>query len=163
MSEKKYQYTGAKALIDLQKKHLKKFYRTWLLAKENKIKLPKTTDEDYKSLDTLLRHVLRASGRYITWICAKLELPDPGINAPPALNKIAGVAEEYMNDTLAKWEGQLADVKEELFHEQTFVSNWGVNYCIDAMLEHAVMHPIRHENQLKKLMKEQKKKKQKRS
>ncbi len=158
MKEVQYKYTGARSLIELQKKHLRQFYKVWLTAKKNKIKLPKTSDEDYKSLETLLFHVLRASGRYITWICAKLELPDPGIEAPPEVAKINKEAEKYINHVLSKWNGQLADIPEEKFHEPTYKSNWGVNYCIDAMLEHAVMHPIRHENQLKKLIRQQKKK-----
>lgn len=155
MAVEKYQYTGAKVLIQLHKKHLKLFYKTWLIAKSKSITLPKTSDPEYKSLDRLLFHVLRSAGRYMIWICAKLELPDPGITAPPPVNKIEKEAEKYMNHVLAKWENQLADVKEELFNELTYLSNWGVHYCIDAMLEHAVMHPIRHQHQLAKLNKEQ--------
>jgi hypothetical protein len=33
-----------------------------------------------------------------------------------------------------------------------FPSRWNVHYCIDAMLEHAVMHPIRHTFQLQELL-----------
>jgi len=33
-----------------------------------------------------------------------------------------------------------------------YPSRWGTPYSIDAMLEHAVMHPIRHAYQLEKLM-----------
>ena len=41
----------------------------------------------------------------------------------------------------------------ELFMDKTYTSRWKVEYCIDAMLEHAVMHPIRHEFQLSNLLK----------
>jgi uncharacterized damage-inducible protein DinB len=155
MEGKKYKYTGAQSLIELHKKHLQSFYKTWRIAKEKSLTLPQTKDADYKSLDHLLLHVLRSSGRYITWICAQLELPDPGIAVPPPVNKIEDEARSYLNHVIAKWEDQLADVKEEKFIEITFKSNWGVQYCIDAMLEHAVMHPIRHQHQLLKLLKEQ--------
>jgi hypothetical protein len=33
-----------------------------------------------------------------------------------------------------------------------YPSRWQTRYCIDAMLEHAVMHPIRHAFQLEELM-----------
>ena len=42
----------------------------------------------------------------------------------------------------------MADVPGKRFNE-TYASAWGVDYCIDAMLEHAVMHPLRHTAQLK--------------
>ena len=37
--------------------------------------------------------------------------------------------------------------------EKVFISNWNVKYSIEAMLEHAVMHCIRHEYQLRNLLK----------
>lgn len=33
-----------------------------------------------------------------------------------------------------------------------YPSRWKTLYCVDAMLEHAVMHPIRHAFQLEELM-----------
>jgi hypothetical protein len=40
----------------------------------------------------------------------------------------------------------------EEFSKPVYSSRWGVNYCVDAMLEHAVMHPERHRFQLLELM-----------
>ena len=53
---------------------------------------------------------------------------------------------------LEKWRTPLCNVEPKLFEDKNYKSNWGVEYCIDAMLEHAVMHPIRHEFQLKNLI-----------
>ena len=39
----------------------------------------------------------------------------------------------------------------ERFDEE-HLSRWKVTYCIDGMLEHAVMHPIRHRVQLEALL-----------
>ena len=116
------------------------------------VKLPKTTDEDYKSLETLLRHVLRSARGYMVWMCEKLELPNPEIIDPPNLENIAQQASNYIDHLIEKWKTPLADVEETKFSDKVYNSNWGVPYCIDAMLEHAVMHLIRHTFQLERLM-----------
>jgi hypothetical protein len=145
-----YKYKGALALVELHEIHLRQFVETWKKGKEAGIKLPETDDPYYKSMDTLVFHVLRSARNYMVWICGKLNLPDPGIELPP--ENVADNTEEYINYLSEKWKTPLAGVEENFFHEKTYTSNWGVDYCIDAMLEHAVMHPVRHGHQLVKLM-----------
>ncbi|MCB0730885.1 MAG: hypothetical protein KDC88_07625 [Ignavibacteriae bacterium] len=148
----KYKYNGARSLVLLHEKHLRSFVTTWREAKLLNISLPKTEDQDYQSLVTLLRHVLRSAGNYMIWICNKLELPSPEIIQVPDLENIENEADNYLNHIIEKWGLPLINVEEEKFHSPTYKSNWGVDYCIDAMLEHAVMHPIRHEFQLRNLI-----------
>ena len=114
--------------------------------------MPKTDDADYKSLDTLLRHIFRAARGYMTWMCDKLDMPDPEIEKTPEADLIEAEAYEYVSHLLDKWRLPLADITEDKYHTPTYTSRWGVDYCIDAMLEHAVMHPIRHEFQLRHLI-----------
>lgn len=147
-----YKYNGARSMVLLHEKYLTSLLQTWQEAKRLNIKLPETDDEDYESLETLLRHILRAAGRYMIWMCEKLNLPDPEIKPAPEPDKIEREAEKYLEHLLTKWQTPLAEVEEEKFNSPTYTSRWGVDYCIDAMLEHAVMHPIRHEFQLKNLM-----------
>jgi len=91
----------------------------------------------------------------LIWICEKLELPNPEIEPVPPLDVIAVQADGYITHLIERWRTPLADVEEERFYKQEYVSNWGVRYCIDAMLEHAVMHPILHRVQLQELLEEQ--------
>ncbi len=147
-----YRYRGAGVLIYLQEKHMRSFQPVWKQAKEENVKLPETTDSDYRSLETLLFHVLRASRGYIKWICKKLDLPDPGIDAPPALEVIELRADSYLEHLLEKWRDPLKELDEKVFYDKAYLARWGVEYCIDAMLEHAVMHPVRHEFQLSNLI-----------
>jgi hypothetical protein len=144
-----FKYNGARSLVLLHEDHMKSFLLTWKKAKELNIKLPETDDEDYQSLETLLFHVLRASGRYMIWICDKLNLCDPEIHPAPPVNEIQFKAGEYLNHLLERWRLPLVDVPGDLFLGISYQSNWGDLFCIDAMLEHAVMHPIRHQYQLK--------------
>jgi hypothetical protein len=152
---KEYKYNGARSLVLLHERYLKSFLLTWQNAKRLNIALPETQDQDYKSLDTLLRHVLGSAGGYMVWICWKLNLPDPGIRPAPESDLIESEVNEYLIYLLDKWQLPLVEIPEDKFHSPVYSSNWGVDYCIDAMLEHAVMHPIRHEFQLRKLINEQ--------
>jgi len=143
-----YSYGGARALIALHEQHMRSFLKTWTRARKAGVTLPRTTDPAYKSMETLLRHPLKSSRGYIIWICQKLELPDPEIDPVPGLKHIEQSAEQFLEHLLKQWQLPLRDVPEERFFDRTYTSNWDVEYCIESMLEHAVMHPIRHEFQL---------------
>lgn len=147
-----YKYNGAKALVELHEYYIRSFYKTWQKAKQVGVTLPTTDDPYYKSLDTLLYHVLRSARGYMIWMCEKLNLPDPMINETPPAEIIETKAGEQLEHLTERWRLPLAYVEAELFEDKVYKSNWGVDYCIDAMLEHAVMHPIRHEFQLKNLI-----------
>lgn len=148
----KYKYNGARSLVLLHEENLTNFLRTWQKAKNLNIELPITDDPDYQSLESLLFHVLRSARGYMTWICEKLDLPDPEIDNPPEIINIENNSEKYLNHLFERWCLPLADIEEVNFHYPVYKSRWGVEYCIDAMLEHAVMHPIRHEFQLRDLI-----------
>jgi hypothetical protein len=147
-----YRYKGASALVKLHEIHLQSFYETWKNAKRLNIKLPDSDDPYYKSLDTLLYHLLRSARGYMIWMCDKLGLEDPQIKETPPAEIIEEKAVEQLAHLFERWRLPLANVAPELFEDKAYKSNWSVEYCIDAMLEHAVMHPIRHEFQLKNLM-----------
>jgi hypothetical protein len=150
---KEFSYGGARALVALHDLHMRSYLEIWRTAKKAGVTLPQTSDPSYKSMETLLWHALKASRGYIIWMCQKLELPDPGINPMPELEHIERDAEVFLTHLLERWELPLRDVPEERFFDRTYTSNWDVEYCIEGMLEHAVMHPIRHEFQLNNLIK----------
>jgi hypothetical protein len=154
MTEHIYKYNGAKALVELHEIHIKAFHRTWKKAKEIDIKLPVTDDPYYKSLDTLLYHLLRSARGYMVWMCKQLDLPDPQIDEVPSPEIVEENAEKFIEHLIERWNIPLCNVEPERFEDKTYKSNWGVDYCIDAMLEHAVMHPIRHKFQLENLIKQ---------
>ena len=142
-------------MVKLHEQHLRSFVKTWRKAKELNIKLPETTDTDYQSLETLLRHVLRAARGYMTWMCEKLDLPDAAIDPAPEAEKIVSVLDTYLEHLVERWKHPLKNVAAKKFEDKLYTARWGVDYCIDAMMEHAVMHPIRHEFQLKNLIDKQ--------
>lgn len=147
-----YRYRGARALVLLHERHLRSFLATWRQAKAADVTFPKTDERAYQSLDTLMGHVLAAARGYMLWMCKRLELPDPGINPIPEDEEMEARTESYLDHLLARWREPLAEVEEERFDAPAYPSNWGPPYCIDAMLEHAVMHPIRHQFQLEEFI-----------
>lgn len=147
-----YKYRGAWALVQLHDREMRAFLATWRRARSANIKLPHSEDLDCQSLEHMLRHVLGASRGYITWICNVLEIPEPALEAVPDASEVSDRADDYLDDLLARWDGPLVALTEEQAVVPEHVSRWKVRYCIDAMLEHAVMHPIRHRFQLECLL-----------
>lgn len=147
-----YKCRSAEVAVLLHDFHLRKFVITWKNAIKAGAPLPETDDSTYISYDTLLKHVFRWAREYMVWMCDNLGLPDPGINEVPNVEKIESEADEYLEHLLDRWKTPLPGVQAERFYSPLFTAPWKIDYCIDAMLEHAVMHPIRHRFQLLKLM-----------
>jgi hypothetical protein len=61
-------------------------------------------------------------------------------------------AEDYLEHVLGHGRSPLRDIPDDQLETPGFPSPWQTRYSIDAMLEHAVMHPIRHAFQLDELM-----------
>jgi hypothetical protein len=147
-----YQYRGARASVILHDQQMRRFLDTWRVAKSSGVALPETDDPSYESFDTLLRHVLSWSRRYMVWMCEKLELPSFELPSPPPVEEVAEKVESYLEQLLVQWRVPLAKVPAERFYLPEYAAPWKTKYSIDAMLEHAVMHPIRHRFQLMELM-----------
>jgi hypothetical protein len=146
-----YRFRGARALVLLQAAELRAFVPVWRQARAAGIALPKTEDPDYVSLQALLVHVLRAARGYMTWMCEKLGLTDPGIRPAPDADHVEQEAGAYLEHLLERWRLPLADIEEKRFSE-TYQTRWGDTLSIEGMLEHAVVHPMRHAFQLRELL-----------
>ena len=150
-----YRSRAVRAMVLLHEEHLRRFVRTWRLALTSSVSLPPTDDPAYLSLGALGRHVLSAAGGYMNWICEVLAFPDPGIRSAPDAAAIVRRrdADDYMEHILERWRAPLREVSDGKLETPEYPSRWQTRYCIDSMLEHAVMHPIRHAFQLDELLK----------
>ena len=147
-----YRSRAVRALVLLHDEHLRHFLVVWKQAQAASVVLPETGNPAYASLQALLRHVLGAARGYMTWMCEVLQLPDPAIDIPPQPEDLSEQADSYMEHVLDRWRTPLIDVADDQLERSEYPSRWQTRYCIDAMLEHAVMHPIRHAFQLEELM-----------
>jgi hypothetical protein len=153
-SDLQYRSRAVRAMVLLHEEHLRRFVHTWRLALASSLRLPQTDDPAYASLGALGRHVLSAAGGYMIWMCEVLALPDPGIRPAPDAAAIVCDVNDYMEHVLERWRAPLREVSDEKLETPEYPSRWQTRYCIDSMLEHAVVHPIRHAFQLDELLKD---------
>ena len=149
---KEFQYRGARSSILLHDREMRRFLEVWHRAKSEGLELPPDDDPDFVALDPLLAHVFRWARTYLVWIHEQLDLPDPGLDPVPDPNRMDAEVASYADHLLENWGGQLAGVPPERFFRETYEAPWGIPYCIDAMLEHAVVHPLKHRFRLEELM-----------
>jgi hypothetical protein len=147
-----FRYTGARVLVVLHDEQMRRFLEIWRLAKRSGTRFPRSGKPDYVSYEALLRHVFRWARTYLHWICGQLGLSDPDVKSLPETDVIESEADSYLEVLLNAWKSPLHNVEKERFFKPEYLSPWGVNYSIEAMLEHAVMHPFRHRYQLEELL-----------
>jgi hypothetical protein len=88
--------------------------------------------------------MLSAAGGCMIWMCEVLALPNPGIRPAPDASAIVRDAGDYMEHLPDRWRDPLKEVPDEKLLTPEYPARWQTRCCIDAMLEHAVMHPVRH-------------------
>jgi len=148
-----FQSRAVRALVRLQEREMRTLLDVWKEARRQGIRLPETEDPDYGSLDHLIRHLFRAARGYLIWICDVLNRPVPEISVAPDPNQIARGADAYLEVVLAAWRAHLAWMPDSVIEAaDTYRSRWGMPYTIEEMLEHAVVHPMRHRIQLEELL-----------
>ena len=125
--------------------------KTWHRAKAVPVSLPPSDNPAYASLDTVLHHAFKAARNMLTWICEKLELPDPAIEEVPEPALLAADPERYMEHLLARWRIPLAGADAKRL-DAIYKDRNGHDASLIARLEHAVLHPQRHRFQLDELL-----------
>ncbi len=146
-----YKYGGARALVRLHERELRSFLATWKECQARGLKLPASEDPDYADLESLRHHLLRASRGYLAWCCRQLHEIEPVLPPPPRQAEELAL-NAWIEELLAEWRKHFHEADEEAFYTPAYPSGWDTPYSIDSMLEHAVMHPIRHRYQLENLM-----------
>ena len=148
-----YKSRGVRALVHLQMKEMDRLFLVWKQAKRAGVKLPKTTDPAYQSLDLLMRHPLRSCRGYLTWLCEELKRPDPKVPDPPEPEKVNAQGAAYLKVLAKAWEKHMAWMPAEVLDSPDLHgSRWGAPMTVEAMFEHAVAHPMRHRFQLEELI-----------
>lgn len=144
---------GVRALVILQMAEMNELFVVWKKAKRLGVKLPRTEDPAYENLDLLMRHPLRACRGYLTWLCEVLGRPDPGVPDPPEARDVGKKSAAYLKRLERSWNTHMAWMPNEVLDSPGLhTSRWGVPMTVEAMLEHAVAHPMRHRFQLEELI-----------
>ena len=147
---------GVRALVLLQMDEMHRLFDVWKKAKRAGVKLPGTSDPAYQSLDLLMRHPLRSCRGYMTWLCEVLGRPEPAVKEPPEPEKVLASGPAYLEVLDAAWQKHLAWMPNEVLDSNDiYTTRWGQPMTVEAMLEHAVAHPMRHRFQLEELIEAQ--------
>ncbi len=111
---------------------------------------PLTDNPDCRSIKTILAHVVASGYSYCVYIC---NLKDPSAQRP--LRTHRETAQEYCNDLDAVLKytdetfAQIFDDELEVFEtDKKMHTRWGQEYDIEQLMEHAIVHILRHRRQI---------------
>ena len=112
-----------------------------------------TTDENCRSIQTILSHVVHAGFGYATYI-QNLEKPD--VKRPDKTYHLT--IQEYiedLNNVFSCTETVFKEIKdgelEQFDNSLKIKTGWGQFYDIEQMTEHAIVHILRHQRQIDKM------------
>jgi uncharacterized damage-inducible protein DinB len=147
-----FKSNAVRSCVELHEAELSRFYDTWEKFRASGTALPQTEDPSYASPDHLGGHVLRSARSYLTWIGQCVKRPVDDVDPDDDRVSVARKGRAFMNEVLAAWRRHLAMLEDTELAPATYKSRWGEDYNIEQMLEHAVVHPMRHRIQLERLM-----------
>jgi uncharacterized damage-inducible protein DinB len=113
---------------------------------------PETADENCRSIQTIVSHVVNSGYGYADYLREQFGIPAARppkrlLTQPDSLDQI-GAMLIYMNETLdGRWQ-----MSEEQITATIIQSRWGVRYDMEQLLEHAIVHLLRHRRQIDKFL-----------
>lgn len=116
----------------------------------------KTTDDDCRSIQTISRHVIRSGYAYANYILNALgitaEFPIADEmkikKAEDATNEIRKMIEYNLHNL---YEVNREKIEVNMFSIE-FTTRWGEEFNFEQILEHAVVHILRHRRQIEKFI-----------
>ena len=116
----------------------------------------KTDDEDCRSIQTISRHVIRSGYGYANYILTALNIltDSPNVNEMKIESPNDVVIElRRMIDYNLKhlYELNRESIEEKIFSVK-FVTRWGEEFNFEQILEHAIVHILRHRRQVEKFI-----------
>lgn len=114
----------------------------------------KTTDVDCRSIQTILAHVVRAGYNYVTYI-----RNDQGESLDFRISMPLDSAAAYKDalDAMFAYNVQLFEdypnlKLEEYDTSKKMLMRWGQYYDVDQLMEHAIVHILRHRRQIERFL-----------
>ncbi len=112
-----------------------------------------TQDAACRSIQTIVQHVIAAGYGYSLYIREALSIPaERPTNRPPfsrtdSLLRLAEMMEHSVATLEGRWQMSDAEMEAVRIH-----SRWGVVYDLEQMLEHAIVHILRHRRQIERFL-----------
>ncbi len=143
---------AVRSCVELHEIELMRAFEIWGTFCVSGTSLPVSTDPAYQSVDHLGGHILRASRNYLVWIGECVKRPVTDVDPDTDHLSISRKGRAFMEEVLAGWRRHLALLADAELWPALYKSRWGFDYSIEQMLEHAVVHPMRHRIQLERLL-----------
>lgn len=113
-----------------------------------------TKDENCRSIQTILAHVVSTGHNYIVEIRRKmgedLKYYDKELLETP--NKYRLALNSMFNYAVQLFEDYPGLAVEELDNQQKIMVRWGQLYDVEQLIEHAIVHVLRHRRQVERFL-----------
>jgi uncharacterized damage-inducible protein DinB len=141
------------SLVELHEREMRSFLELWKRFVAAGLPIPEAHgDETYENRDRLFGHVLMAMRGYLTRIGEWVGRPVTDVDASTDPYAIVARAPEFADEVLAAYRRHLAQVTTEELEKQVHRTRWGDLMSVEMLLEHAVVHPMRHRIQLERIL-----------
>ena len=141
------------SLVELHEREMRSFLQVWKRFVASDLPMPETHgDESYENRERLAGHVLMAARSYLIRIGEWVGRPVSDVNGTQDPYEIVSRAEEFAGEVLAAYRRHLAEISNEELEPQVHRTRWGELMSVDNLLEHAVVHPMRHRIQLERIL-----------
>jgi uncharacterized damage-inducible protein DinB len=144
---------AVRSLVELHEREMRSFLQVWSRFIASGLPMPEAHgDQSYENHDRLLGHVLMAARGYLTRIGEWVGRPVNDVDASQDPYEIARRASEFADEVLSAYRRHLAEISNEEVEQQVHRTRWGELMSVDNLLEHAVVHPMRHRIQLERVL-----------
>jgi uncharacterized damage-inducible protein DinB len=141
------------SLVELHERELRSFLALWDRFVASGLPVPEANgDENYENRERLLAHVVMAARGYLTRIGEWVGRPVSDVDASKDPYDVAGRASAFADNVLAGYRTNLTAITIEELEPQLHKTRWGDLMSVENLLEHAVVHPMRHRRQLERLL-----------
>ena len=111
-----------------------------------------TKNDDCRSIETIMIHVVRAGHFYSDYVRDALSMDfKPVQSVDVNYGNVSDKIDHMFLDTLSIFTGRW-DEMNELMNTVYINARWGIRYNIDQMFEHAIVHALRHRRQIEKFL-----------
>ena len=111
-----------------------------------------TKDDDCRSVQTIMSHVVNAGYGYADYLRGVFSIP----SARPPKRLLSHQESLELLDAMLVYTAQTLEGRWEMTDEEVagavINSGWGVRYDAEQLLEHAIVHILRHRRQIEKFM-----------
>ena len=144
---------AVRSLVELHEHEMRSFLNVWKRFVAAGATMPEAHgDENYESRERLGAHVLIAARGYLVRIGEWVGRPVSDVDASKDPQDIAARAPAFADDVLEAYRRHLPEITDQELEPQAHRTRWGDLMSVEQLLEHAVVHPMRHRIQLERIL-----------